>query len=111
MDDTQVGKVVTIFPPRDDGKEYLNTEQAKTIIQSIDTALSGRGLTGPSVSGEQSVGTCRLIYARYGALKQTKENEYGDKLRVLDKLGDPTSNWEEDERSRIKPTWIPELVI
>ncbi|CAB1056655.1 hypothetical protein D1BOALGB6SA_1392 [Olavius sp. associated proteobacterium Delta 1] len=104
-DDTQVGKVVTIYPPKDEGKEYLNTQQTRTIIPIVNQALHGRGLNGPAVPGEQLVGSCGLIYARYGRLKK------GYRLKVLNEQGEPTWQREDDARNRVKPDWVPDLVV
>jgi hypothetical protein len=85
MTGTQAGKFITIYPD--------SPAHAKAIADAIDGALAGRGLAGPRVEGEKTIGTSGLVYTRYGGFTK-------------DTVTAPDGREVPDRRGQVRPPWV-----
>ena len=86
MRGTQAGKFITIYA--------ASAAEAKAIAAALDSALAGKGLTGPLIGGELPVGSSGLIYTRYGGFTKSTVTDPKTGLEVR------------DVRGQIKPDWV-----
>lgn len=87
MSGTQAGKFITIYPD--------TPAHAVAIVKALDAALSGKGFTGPTVSGEVPVGSSGLVYSRYGGFTKSTVTS-PDGIEVDDVRGQAYPPWIDD---------------